>query len=110
MGTAMGTMSVMVPTLVPMAVETKQLTTNSTATENWGGIMESMKYATLSALERPTTPTNIPAARKMSSIVTIFLSPTPCPISISFSSKLSARFWQQATSSAIRKMTTMGME
>ena len=51
-----------------------------------------MKYATLSALERPTTPTNIPAAKKMSSIVMMFLSPTPRPISVSFSSNDSARF------------------
>ena len=110
MGMAMGVMSVMVPTLVPMAVETKQLTTNSTATANLDGMIESMKYATLSALERPTTPTKIPAARKMSSIVTMFLSPMPCPISVSLSSKLSARFWQHAASSATRKMTTIGME
>ena len=41
--TAMGVMRVMVPTLVPMAVETKQDTTNSTATANRAGIMESMK-------------------------------------------------------------------
>ncbi len=59
-----------------MAVETKQLTTNSTAA-NLDGMIESMKYATLSALARPTTPTKIPAARKMSSIVTMFLSPMP---------------------------------
>ena len=110
MGMAMGVMSVMVPTLVPIAVETKQLTTNSTATANFDGMIESIKYATLSALERPTTPTNIPAAKKMSSIVMMFLSPTPRPISVSFSSNDSARFWQQATSSAMRKMTTIGME
>ena len=110
MGMAMGVMSVMVPTLVPIAVETKQLTTKSTATANFAGMRESMKYATLSALERPTTPTNMPAARKMSSIVTMFLSPMPLPISTSFSSKDRVRFWQQATSSAMRKMTTMGME
>ncbi len=42
MGMAMGVMSVMVPTLVPMAVETKQLTTNSTATANLDGMIESM--------------------------------------------------------------------
>ena len=43
MGMAMGVMSVMVPTLVPIAVETKQLTTKSTATENFAGMSESMK-------------------------------------------------------------------
>ena len=75
--TAMGVSNVIVPTEVPMAVEIKQLTTNSTATPNWGGMTLSMKYATLCALERPTTPTKAPAARKISSIVMMFLSPTP---------------------------------
>ena len=37
-GTAIGVMSVIVPTEVPIAVDTKQLTTNSTATENFAGI------------------------------------------------------------------------
>ena len=41
--TAMGVMSVMVPTEVPMEMDTKQLTTNSTATENSAGMMESMR-------------------------------------------------------------------
>ena len=40
---AMGMMRVMVPTEVPMAVETKQATTNSTATANRAGMMSSMK-------------------------------------------------------------------
>jgi len=40
---AMGVMRVMVPTEVPMAVETKQATTNSTATANRAGIRLSMK-------------------------------------------------------------------
>ena len=41
--TAMGVMSVMVPTEVPMEMDTKQLTTNSTATENSAGMMDSMR-------------------------------------------------------------------
>ena len=41
--TAMGVMSVMVPTEVPMDSDTKQLTTNSTATANSGGMMVSIK-------------------------------------------------------------------
>ena len=40
---AMGVRRVMVPTLVPMAVDTKQATMNSTATANRVGMMESMK-------------------------------------------------------------------
>ena len=91
-GSAIGTMSVMVPTEVPIAVDTKQLITNSTATEYFDGMIDSRKYATLSALLRPTTPTNIPAAMNMSIMVTMFLSPMPLPISSSFSSKLRARF------------------
>ena len=41
--TPMGVMRVMVPTEVPMAVETKQLTTNRTATAKRAGMMDSMK-------------------------------------------------------------------
>ena len=40
---AMGVMRVMVPTEVPMARETKQLTTKRTATANWGGMMDRRK-------------------------------------------------------------------
>ena len=107
--TEMGVMSVMVPTEVPMASETKQLTTNKTATANSGGMKESMRYATLSALLRPTVPTNIPAAMKMRIMVTIVLSPMPRPMMASLSSKLSLRFWKHATRSATKKITTMGM-
>ena len=60
--TAIGVISVMVPTDVPIAVETKHATMKRTATAKRGGITDSMKYATLSALLRPTTPTNAPAA------------------------------------------------
>ena len=41
--TAMGVISVMVPTDVPMASDTKQLTTNSTATANCTGTTESSR-------------------------------------------------------------------
>ena len=41
--TAMGVIRVMVPTLVPMAVDTKQATPKSTATANRAGIRLSMK-------------------------------------------------------------------
>ena len=41
--TAMGVMSVMVPTDVPMESDTKQLTTNSTATANCEGTTESSR-------------------------------------------------------------------
>ena len=41
--TAMGAKSVMVPTEVPMAMDTKQATTNSTATASFTGAMDSRK-------------------------------------------------------------------
>ena len=54
-------------------------------------------------------PTKMPASMKMRIIVTMFLSPIPLPMIPSFSSNESARFCRQAASSAIRKMTTIGM-
>ena len=66
-------------------------------------------HATLSALLRPTTPTNTPAARKIRIIVMIFLSPTPFAMTSSLSSNDSARFCRQATRIAARNATTIGM-
>ena len=105
---AIGAINVIVPTEVPIAVDTKHATTNNTATENLAGISESMKYATLSALLLPTTPTKDPAARKIRSMVMIFLSPTPCAMISSFLSKSSALFCRQATRIAARNATTIG--
>ena len=104
----MGVSSVMVPTDVPMAVEIKQATTNSTATANLGGMMDSMKYATLCAPLRPTTPTNAPAARKIRSIVMMLGSPRPRPMIVSFSLKETLRFCRQAVRIATRNAATMG--
>ena len=42
-GTAIGVMSVIVPTEVPIAVDTKHATTNNTATANRGGIIDNIK-------------------------------------------------------------------
>ena len=106
---AIGVISVMVPTEVPMARETKQLTPNSTITAKRAGITERRKYATLSALSLPTTPTKMPATIKIRIMVTIFLSPTPCAITESFSSKLNLGFWIHATRRAVRNETTMGI-
>ena len=105
---AIGTISVMVPTDVPIAIDTKHATTKSTITANLAGISDSMKYATLSALLRPTTPTNAPAVRKMSSIVMIFLSANPCAIISSFWSNFTLRFCRHATSIATRNAIMMG--
>jgi hypothetical protein len=41
--TAIGTISVIVPTEVPIAVDTKHETTKSTATANFAGIISSIK-------------------------------------------------------------------
>ena len=82
---------------------------NSTATADCVGNTDSSRYATLSALSRPTVPTNTPAAMKMRIMVTMVLSPMPCPMSTSLSSKGSLRFCAHATSSATRNTTTMGM-
>ena len=105
---AMGVRRVMVPTEVPIATDTKQATINSTDTENLAGIKLSIQYATLSALLLPTTPTKEPAARKIKSIVMIFLSPTPCAMISSFLSKSSDLFCRQATRIATRNATTIG--
>ena len=99
----------MVPTEVPIASETNALTTKRTSTANSAGITESRKYATLSALLLPTTPTNAPAAIKISIMVIIFLSPTPFAIISSLLSKLRLGFWTHATISAIKKITTIGI-
>ena len=107
--TAIGEIKVIVPTEVPIAKETNALTTNKTKTANCGGIKESIKYATLSALLLPTTPTKTPATIKIKIMITIFLSPTPFAIKPNFSSNFTFGFWKQATKSAIKKITTIGM-
>ena len=78
--TAIGVISVIVPTEVPIAVDTKHATANNTATAYSPGITDNIKYATLSALLLPTTPTNTPAVRNIRSIVIIFLSAIPFAI------------------------------
>ena len=45
--TAIGVKRVIVPTDVPIARDTKQLTTKSTITANRAGIIDNIKYATL---------------------------------------------------------------
>ena len=104
-----GVISVIVPTDVPMATETNALTTKRTKTENLAGIMESIKYATLSALLLPTTPTKIPAAMKIRIIVIMFLSPTPLAITSSLSSNFNFGFCKHATNNATRNATTIGI-
>ena len=66
--TAIGVRRVIVPTEVPIAVETKHATTNRTATANRAGMIDSIKYATLSALLLPTTPTKVPPSGKSAAL------------------------------------------
>ena len=107
--TAIGVISVIVPTDVPIASDTNALTKNKTATAYCAGMIERRKYATLSALLRPTTPTKIPAVMKMRIMVMIFLSPTPFAMISNFSSKLTFRFCKHATSNATKNDTTIGI-
>ena len=107
--TAIGVISVIVPTEVPIATDTKHATIKRTITANRAGINCSIKYATLSALSRPTTPTNTPAVRNISSIVIIFLSAIPCAMISSFSSKDTSLFCRQAVKIATKKATIIGI-
>ena len=52
---AMGVISVIVPTDVPIAVETKQLTINKTQTANRGGMIERTKKFTVSVIAQDVT-------------------------------------------------------
>ena len=106
---AIGVTTAIVPTDVPMAVETKAATTKSTTTANCAGIKSNKKYAAAEALERPRIPAKIPAQRKMRIMRKIFLSPMAPAIIFIFLSKLSLRFWMQATKIATRKAPTIGM-
>ena len=92
-----------------MAMDTKQLTRNSTSTAKRAGMIESRQYATLSALLRPTTPTKIPAVIKIRIMVIMFLSPTPAAMIFSLSSNFNFGFCRQAISSAVRNETTIGI-
>lgn len=76
--------SVIVPTEVPIAVDTKQAITKIIATANFAGTMLRRKYATLCAPLLPTMLENIPAVKKIRTIIIMFLSPTPCPITVIF--------------------------
>ena len=105
----MGTIRVIVPTEVPIARETKQLTTKSTTTANCGGTSDKIKYATLFAEVLPTIPTKIPDSINMMIIVIMFGSLIPFPISSSLSFILSSWFCIQATNNATRKITTTGI-
>ena len=107
--TAIGVSNVIVPTEVPIAVDTKQATIKRTATAYRAGINPSIKYATLSALLLPTTPTKVPAVKKIKSIVIIFLSASPCAIRLNFSSNDTLRFCKHATKIAAKKAMIIGM-
>ena len=72
-------------------------------------MMDMAGVTTLFAEDLPTTPTKIPASMKMRIIVIIFGSLMPVPITASLSLSCRARFCRQATSRAIKNMTTTGI-
>ena len=93
-----------VPTEVPIAVETKQLITNTPTTANSAGIIDKPNCTVLSTPPiELTAPENIPAQRKMRIIVMIFFSPTPFVKVSSFSPNDLFLFWIIATASATKK-------
>ena len=104
---AIGTSTVIVPTLVPMDIEIRQAMMKSPGTARFPGMMSSMRFAVLdappAALARPL---NAPAIRKMNSIMTILSSPMPCAQRCIFSLKLSSRPCANATISARPNATT----
>ena len=95
---------------MPIAVEIKQPIRNRPTTEKDGGTACSASVTVLSAPPAALTiPENAPAARKMRHIVMMFSSASPRAMTLTFSSKLRARFCRKATNSAIRNPTMAGM-
>ena len=105
--TAMGTNTVMVPTLVPIAIEIKQAIKNNPGSANCAGKILSNKFAVLSAPPASfAIPLKAPATRKIKSIIVIFSSPIPFAQILIFSSKETVLFCNNATIRAITNATT----
>ena len=75
---AIGTRTVIVPTLVPIAIEIRQAITNMPGTTKRPGMIESIRFAVLeappAALARPL---KAPAIRKIKSMIVMLSSPIP---------------------------------
>ena len=110
MDTAKGARAEMVPTEVPMEIDTKQAIRNRPATANWLGRKVRNRYTVLSAPPAAEiAPEKAPAARNTKHMVKMFSSATPVAITFSLALKSSFRFWKQATARAMRKITMAGV-
>ena len=107
---AMGTRIVIVPTLVPIAMEIRLAITNRPGIARLPGMMLSSRFA---VLEAPPAcwaiPPNAPAARKINSMIVMLSSPIPLAQMWIFWSKSSDLFCMKATIRAIEKATTTDM-
>ena len=104
---AIGDRTLIVPTLVPMAMEIRQAMRNSPGTEKLAGMTLSIMFATLTAPPvADASPLKAPASRKIRSMIVILLSPIPRAQTAIFSSKERRRFCMNATVSAIPNETT----
>ena len=107
---AMGTSTVMVPTLVPIAMEMRQAMRNSPGTANRPGRTLKSRLAVLTAPPAALAmPLKAPASRKMKSMMVMLSSPMPWAQRWIFSSKERVRFWARAAMRAMEKATTTDM-
>ena len=104
---AIGASTLIVPTLVPIAIEIRQAITNSPGTANRPGMILSRRFAVLEAPPAsPAIPLNAPAMMKMNSMITILSSPIPCAQICIFSSKDCFLFCKKAAISEMEKART----
>ena len=108
--TAIGTSTVIVPTLVPIAMEMMHAITKMPGTARLPGMTLSSMFAVLSTPPAALAmPENAPAMRKINSMMVMLSSPMPWAQKWIFSSKLTRRFWQNATIKAMANATTTEM-
>ena len=104
---AMGASTVIVPTLVPIAMEIRQAMMKRPGTANLAGMMLSRRLAVLEAPPASEAiPLKAPARIKINSIVTILSSPIPSAQMWIFSSKVLPGFWIKAAISEIENANT----
>ena len=104
---AIGTRTVMVPQLVPMAMEIRQAIRKRPGMAKDPGIRLSRRPAVESAPPASLAiPLKAPAIRKMNNMIVILSSPIPLAQMWIFSSKLRDRFCIRATARAMEKAST----
>ena len=107
---AIGAKTVMVPTLVPMAMEIRQAMIKSPITANFGGIMLNSILAVLCAPPAAEAiPLKAPDRRQIKSIIVILSSPMPRAQRWIFSFNESPLFCAIAMIRAMPKATTTDM-